>query len=193
MKDYNGRETIDNQVQQLKYLLEEYSGKVYKKDFNEFRKDMKFGNKFSDKYRLKYHILKLVEEIKLDKKFIINEPIFDYTDNTITLYAEIIKPDIEKEMEQEQKALKEKIDNEAPKLNQYEWGVTYTLKSKTRFGRILFKYYGSKNFKAYTETEASNLFKKFIEEEIKHFVVMGNRPIEYEYFFNNKTPIEPYK
>ena len=38
MKDYSGRETIDNQVQQLKYLLEEYSGKVYKKDFNEFRK-----------------------------------------------------------------------------------------------------------------------------------------------------------
>lgn len=193
MKDYSGRETIDNQVQQLKYLLEEYSGKVYKKDFNEFRKDMKFGNRFSDKYRLKYHILKLVEEIKLDKKFIINEPIFDYTDNTITLYAEIIKPDVEKKMEQEQKALKEKIDNEAPKLNQYEWGVTYTLKSKTRFGRTVFKYYGSKNFKAYTETEASNLFKKFIEDEIKHFVVMGNRPIEYEYFFSDKTPIEPYK
>ena len=35
--------------------------------------------------------------------------------------------------------------------------------------------------------------KYLSEDEIKHFVVMGNRPIEYEYFFSDKTPIEPYK
>ena len=194
-RKYNGRETIADQIQRLKNLLEKYDGKTYKKEIDKFRVDMEFGDRFRDKHQLKHHILKLIEEIKLDKKFIINEPIFDFTDNTITLYAEIIKPDIEKEMEQEQKELQEKIEKEAPKLSQYEYGVAYTLKCKARFGfgKDLFRYCGSHIVKAYTETEADQLAKKYIEEEIKRYTVKGNKQIDYEYSFNSKTPIEPYK
>lgn len=193
MKQYNGKESYENTLGRFKEIIKKIAGKEYVVTIQEFREMMKYGERYQDKYRLKYQINRLVKDINAQKEYFINEPIFNYEDNTITLYAEIIKPDIEKEIEKEQKELNEKIEREAPKLSLYEYEMTYTLICKGKFGGLVFEYVGSHSCKAYNETDADKLFQNYMDRELKKYRVKGNKSIKYTYFVSSKKPVEPYK
>ena len=170
MKQYNGKESYENTLGRFKEIIKKIAGKEYVVSIQEFREMMKYGERYQDKYRLKYQINRLVKDINAQKE-----------------------PDIEIEIEKEQKELKEKIEREAPKLSLYEYEMTYTLICKGKFGGLVFEYVGSHRCKAYNETDADKLFQNYMDRELKKYRVKGNKSIKYTYFVSSKKPVEPYK
>lgn len=192
MSDNMKKESYEIQLERFIKFLNKQDGKLYKKKISSFRKDMNFENRFNEKYRLKYQVLKLVDDANKSKdlKVKVSEPSFDYETDTITIkFKATRKP----------KTKIEKVENKVtkiikPKINEYKYVVDFEIKNIGWFKRVK---HIEQIHKTYKATDLEQLDKQ-VMKDIDNLTLQlkqqygGKVIVILPYKINGRTPVEPF-
>ena len=188
MSDNMKKESYETQLERFIKFLNKQDSKTYKKKINSFRKDMNFENRFNEKYRLKYQVLKLVDDANKSKdlKVKVLEPVFDYEKDTITIKFKVPRKSKTK-IDKTEKPIK-------PKINEYKYVVTFDIKNIGWFKRV--KHIENVR-KTYIATDLEQLDKQ-VMKDIDNLTLQlkqqygGKVIVILPYKINGRTPVEPF-
>lgn len=188
MSDNVKKESYKTQLERFIKFLNKQDSKTYKKKINSFRKDMNFENRFNEKYRLKYQVLKLVDDANKSKdlKVKVLEPVFDYEKDTITIKFKTPRKS-KTTIDKTEKPIK-------PKISEYRYVVTFDIKNIGWFKRV--KHIENVR-KTYIATDLEKLDVKVkadieISKEQLKKQFGGKVILDNSYKIDSSTPVEPF-